>query len=77
MSSSGLRAATVYTDELLLFYWLWKINLYLFSGSDSKKPKWSDFKKKRKELKQTRQLHDKSNYDLIAKSKQIWESVRR
>ncbi|NXX43281.1 PUM3 protein, partial [Tricholaema leucomelas] len=46
-------------------------------GSDSKKPIWSDFKKKRKELKQTRQLHDKSNYDLIAKSKQIWESVRR
>ncbi|KAM6392245.1 pumilio homolog 3 isoform 2-T2 [Rhynochetos jubatus] len=46
-------------------------------GSDSKKPKWSDFKKKRKELKQTRQLNDKNNYDIIVKSKQIWESVRR
>uniref|UniRef100_A0A672V290 Pumilio RNA binding family member 3 n=1 Tax=Strigops habroptila TaxID=2489341 RepID=A0A672V290_STRHB len=46
-------------------------------GSDSKKPKWNDFKKKRKELKQTRQLNDKSNYDIIVKSKQIWESVRR
>uniref|UniRef100_A0A8C0BAV0 Pumilio RNA binding family member 3 n=1 Tax=Buteo japonicus TaxID=224669 RepID=A0A8C0BAV0_9AVES len=46
-------------------------------GSDSKKPKWNDLKKKRKELKQTRQLNDKSNYDIIVKSKQIWESVRR
>ncbi|XP_056180902.1 pumilio homolog 3 isoform X1 [Falco biarmicus] len=43
----------------------------------SKKPKWNDFKKQRKELKQTRQLNDKSNYDIIVKSKQIWESVRR
>ncbi|KFZ63353.1 Pumilio domain-containing protein KIAA0020, partial [Antrostomus carolinensis] len=46
-------------------------------GSDSKKPKWNDFKKKRKELKQARQINDKSNYDIIVKSKQIWESVRR
>uniref|UniRef100_A0A663NCC7 Pumilio RNA binding family member 3 n=1 Tax=Athene cunicularia TaxID=194338 RepID=A0A663NCC7_ATHCN len=46
-------------------------------GSESKKPKWNDFKKKRKELKQTRQLNDKSNYDIIVKSKQIWESMRR
>ncbi|NXB70199.1 PUM3 protein, partial [Donacobius atricapilla] len=46
-------------------------------GSDSKKPKWTDFKKKKKELKLTRQIHDKSNYDIIVKSKQIWESVRR
>ncbi|NXG02726.1 PUM3 protein, partial [Sakesphorus luctuosus] len=46
-------------------------------GSDSKKPKWSDFKKQRKELKQTRQINDKSNYDIIVKSKQIWENVRR
>ncbi|XP_015704409.1 pumilio homolog 3 [Coturnix japonica] len=45
--------------------------------SDSKKPKWDDFKKKKKELKQSRQLNDKSNYDIIVKSKQIWESVRR
>ncbi|NWU93171.1 PUM3 protein, partial [Upupa epops] len=47
------------------------------TGPKSKKPKWDDFKKKRKELKQTRQLNDKSNYDIIVKSKQIWESVRR
>lgn len=53
------------------------MDLFLSSGSDSKKPKWNDFKKKRKELKQTRQLNDKSNYDIIVKSKQIWESVRR
>ncbi|KAF2978156.1 hypothetical protein EK904_007287 [Melospiza melodia maxima] len=46
-------------------------------GSDSKKPDWNDFKKKRKELKQTRQINDKSNYDIIVKSKQIWESMRR
>ncbi|NXV05892.1 PUM3 protein, partial [Cettia cetti] len=46
-------------------------------GSDSKKPKWTDFKKKKKELKQTRQLSDKSNYEIIVKSKQIWESMRR
>uniref|UniRef100_A0A8C3JXP2 Pumilio homolog 3 n=1 Tax=Calidris pygmaea TaxID=425635 RepID=A0A8C3JXP2_9CHAR len=46
-------------------------------GSDSKKPKWDEFKKKRKELKQTRQHNDKSNYDIIVKSKQIWETVRR
>lgn len=45
--------------------------------SDSKKPKWDDFKKKKKELKQSRQLNDRSNYDIIVKSKQIWESVRR
>ncbi|XP_065600246.1 pumilio homolog 3 [Cyrtonyx montezumae] len=45
--------------------------------SDSKKPKWNDFKRKKKELKQSRQLNDKSNYDIIVKSKQIWESVRR
>lgn len=53
------------------------MRLFLSSGSDSKKPKWNDFKKKKKELKQSRQLSDKSNYDIIVKSKQIWESVRR
>ncbi|NXY33113.1 PUM3 protein, partial [Pomatorhinus ruficollis] len=46
-------------------------------GPDSKKPKWNDFKKKKKELKQTRQTNDKSNYEIIVKSKQIWESMRR
>lgn len=51
--------------------------MFPFSESESKKPKWNDFKKKKKELKQSRQLNDKSNYDIIVKSKQIWESVRR
>ncbi|XP_053322187.1 pumilio homolog 3 [Spea bombifrons] len=46
-------------------------------GSEAKKPKWDDFKKKKKELKQTRQLNDKNNYDVMTKSKQIWESIRR
>ncbi|KAM8962097.1 pumilio homolog 3 isoform 2-T2 [Pelodytes ibericus] len=46
-------------------------------GSEAKKPKWEDFKKEKKELKQTRQLNDKSNYDVMTKSKQIWESIRR
>ncbi|NWH73713.1 PUM3 protein, partial [Piaya cayana] len=45
-------------------------------GSDSKKLKLNDIRKKR-ELKKTRQLNDRSNYDIILKSKQIWESVRR
>uniref|UniRef100_A0A8C4VPE4 PUM-HD domain-containing protein n=1 Tax=Gopherus evgoodei TaxID=1825980 RepID=A0A8C4VPE4_9SAUR len=42
-----------------------------------KKPKWNDFQKKKEELKQGRPLNDKTNYDIIFKSKQIWESVRR
>ncbi|CAM5114909.1 unnamed protein product [Eretmochelys imbricata] len=46
-------------------------------GSVPKKPKWNDLKRKKKELKQSRQLNDKTNYDVIIKSKQIWESVRR
>lgn len=46
-------------------------------GSESKKPKWEDVKKKKKDLKTTRQLQEKSNYDVIIKSKQIWENVRR
>ncbi|XP_030049679.1 pumilio homolog 3 [Microcaecilia unicolor] len=49
----------------------------LKNNPDSKKPKWDDFKKKKKELKQTRQLNDKNSYDVIIKSKQIWESIRR
>ncbi|KAM3937679.1 pumilio homolog 3 [Leptodactylus fuscus] len=47
------------------------------NGSEAKKPKWDDFKKKKKELKQARQINDKSNYDIMAKSKQIWENIRR
>ncbi|KAM4810494.1 pumilio homolog 3 [Rhinophrynus dorsalis] len=46
-------------------------------GSEAKKPKWDDFKKKKKELKQTRQLNDKNNYDVMTKAKQIWENIRR
>ncbi|XP_075683712.1 pumilio homolog 3 [Rhinoderma darwinii] len=47
------------------------------SGSEAKKPKWDDFKKQKKELKQTRQSNDKSNYEIMSKSKQIWENIRR
>ncbi|XP_015679761.1 pumilio homolog 3 isoform X2 [Protobothrops mucrosquamatus] len=46
-------------------------------GSQPKKPKWNDIKKKKKELKQNRQLIDKANYDTVIKGKQIWEILRR
>ncbi|XP_075829888.1 pumilio homolog 3 isoform X1 [Microtus pennsylvanicus] len=45
--------------------------------SAAKKPKWDDFKKKKKELKQSRQLSDKTNYDIVVRAKHIWESLRR
>ncbi|XP_013371829.1 PREDICTED: pumilio domain-containing protein KIAA0020 homolog isoform X2 [Chinchilla lanigera] len=45
--------------------------------SAPKKPKWDDFKKKKKELKQSRQLSDKTNYDIVVRAKQIWEILRR
>lgn len=45
--------------------------------SAAKKPKWDDFKKKKKELKQSRQLSDRSNYDIVVRAKQIWEILRR
>uniref|UniRef100_A0A8C0PY24 Pumilio RNA binding family member 3 n=1 Tax=Canis lupus familiaris TaxID=9615 RepID=A0A8C0PY24_CANLF len=45
--------------------------------SAAKKPKWDDFKKKKKELKQSRQLSDKTNYDIVVRAKQIWETLRR
>lgn len=45
--------------------------------SAAKKPKWDDFKKKKKELKQNRQLSDKTNYDIVVRAKHIWESLRR
>ncbi|KAF3815983.1 hypothetical protein GH733_016088 [Mirounga leonina] len=45
--------------------------------SAAKKPKWDDFKKKKKELKQSRQLSDKANYDVVVRAKQIWEILRR
>ncbi|XP_006881429.1 PREDICTED: pumilio domain-containing protein KIAA0020 homolog [Elephantulus edwardii] len=45
--------------------------------SAAKKPKWDDFKKQKKELKQSRQLSDRTNYDVIVRAKQIWEMLRR
>ncbi|XP_012892807.1 PREDICTED: pumilio domain-containing protein KIAA0020-like, partial [Dipodomys ordii] len=45
--------------------------------SAAKKPKWDDFKKKKKELKQSRQLSDRTNYDVVIRAKQIWELLRR
>ncbi|XP_039086783.1 pumilio homolog 3 [Hyaena hyaena] len=45
--------------------------------SAAKKPKWDDFKRKKKELKQSRQLSDKTNYDVVVRAKQIWEVLRR
>uniref|UniRef100_A0A8C5LIX3 Pumilio homolog 3 n=1 Tax=Leptobrachium leishanense TaxID=445787 RepID=A0A8C5LIX3_9ANUR len=46
-------------------------------GSEAKKPKWNEYKQEKKELKQTRQLNDKNNFDVMTKSKQIWENIRR
>ncbi|XP_060702834.1 pumilio homolog 3 [Hemiscyllium ocellatum] len=46
-------------------------------GTAAKKPKWGDYKKQKKELKQNRQLDKKTNYDLVVRSKHIWETVRR
>ncbi|XP_032165082.1 pumilio homolog 3-like [Mustela erminea] len=45
--------------------------------SAAKKPKWDNFKKQKKELKQSRQLSDKTNYDIVVRAKQIWEILRR
>ncbi|XP_040353886.1 pumilio homolog 3 [Herpailurus yagouaroundi] len=45
--------------------------------SAAKKPKWDDFKKKKKELKQSRQLSDKTNYGIVVRAKHIWETLRR
>ncbi|XP_048449986.1 pumilio homolog 3-like, partial [Rhincodon typus] len=46
-------------------------------GTTAKKPKWDDYKNQKKELKQNRQQDKKTNYDLIFRSKHIWETVRR
>ncbi|XP_048359301.1 pumilio homolog 3 [Sphaerodactylus townsendi] len=46
-------------------------------GSLPKKPKWDDIKKKKKDLKQSRQLNDRANYDAVFKAKQIWEALRQ
>ncbi|KAA0703667.1 Pumilio -like protein 3 [Triplophysa tibetana] len=47
-------------------------------GPGGKKPKWDEFKLKKKELKQNRQQNDKKDsYDIINRAKQVWEIVRR
>ncbi|XP_036451215.1 pumilio homolog 3 [Colossoma macropomum] len=46
--------------------------------SEPKKPKWNDFKQKKKELKQNRQQNDKKGmYPIVIRAKQVWEIVRR
>ncbi|XP_030624667.1 pumilio homolog 3 [Chanos chanos] len=47
-------------------------------GSVAKKPKWDEFKQKKKELKQNRQQNErKESYHIITRAKQVWEMVRR
>ncbi|XP_060764294.1 pumilio homolog 3 [Neoarius graeffei] len=47
-------------------------------GSEAKKPKWNEFKQKKKELKQNRQQNDKKEtYHIVNRAKQVWEMVRR
>lgn len=47
-------------------------------GSEEKKPKWDEFKQKKKELKQNRQQNErKESYQIISRAKQVWEIVRR
>lgn len=43
----------------------------------AEKPNWPEFKKKKKELRKTRKEHKCTIYDLIEKSKKLWEKVRR
>lgn len=43
----------------------------------NEKPDWSEFKKKKKELRRTRKEHKSSIFDLTQKSKKLWERVRR
>uniref|UniRef100_A0A8C9S642 Pumilio RNA-binding family member 3 n=1 Tax=Scleropages formosus TaxID=113540 RepID=A0A8C9S642_SCLFO len=52
--------------------------LLILAGSEAKKPKWDEFKQKKKELKQVRQQNErKNNYHIITRAKQVWETVRR
>ncbi|KAK7126147.1 hypothetical protein R3I93_021506 [Phoxinus phoxinus] len=47
-------------------------------GSEAKKPKWDEFKQKKKDLKQSRQQNErKDSYQIINRAKQVWEIVRR
>ncbi|XP_063068293.1 pumilio homolog 3 isoform X1 [Engraulis encrasicolus] len=47
-------------------------------GSEAKKPKWDEFKQKKKDLKQNRQQNErKETFHIISRAKQVWEIVRR
>lgn len=47
-------------------------------GPEGKKPKWDEFKQKKKELKQNRQQNEKKDsYQIVNRAKQVWEIVRR
>lgn len=47
-------------------------------GAERKKPKWDEFKQKKKELKLNRQQTDrKESYQIVSRAKQVWEMVRR
>uniref|UniRef100_A0A8B9JI55 PUM-HD domain-containing protein n=1 Tax=Astyanax mexicanus TaxID=7994 RepID=A0A8B9JI55_ASTMX len=47
-------------------------------GSEAKKPKWNEFKQKKKELKQNRQQNDrKDSFQTVIRAKQVWEMIRR
>uniref|UniRef100_A0A8B9JIG0 PUM-HD domain-containing protein n=1 Tax=Astyanax mexicanus TaxID=7994 RepID=A0A8B9JIG0_ASTMX len=48
------------------------------AGSEAKKPKWNEFKQKKKELKQNRQQNDrKDSFQTVIRAKQVWEMIRR
>lgn len=51
---------------------------FSLTGPEGKKPKWDEFKQKKKELKQNRQQNDrKESYQIVSRAKQVWEIVRR
>lgn len=56
----------------------WCELFFFFKGSEGKKPKWDEFKQKKKELKQNRQQNEKKDsYQIVNRAKQVWEIVRR
>ncbi|XP_067106439.1 pumilio homolog 3 isoform X1 [Osmerus mordax] len=47
-------------------------------GSEAKKPKWDEFKQKKKDLKVSRQqLEGKERFQIISRAKQVWEILRK
>lgn len=64
-------------------YWLskfwWMCVVVLNSaGSEAKKPKWNEFKQKKKDLKQNRQQNErKETYHIVNRAKQVWGIARR